>query len=463
MSEPTGLDPQPTVCKVLHPAMPLSGPPEGAGAVWVGSCDVTDLRKAQLGDRWRLGEAQGFQWARLLIREGAAVWGFVSVPIIHDVPGGAEAAFLPVIDPREVARKTEGWSPLPLDAAFTERYQGHVSVIIPTRDRPDHLRICLRSILALQDSDFEVIVVDNGSKGRGTFDVIEELNDSRVRCISEPIAGVSRARNRGALEAAGEILAFTDDDVSVDPLWLAGVRRGFARVAGVGCVTGLVPAGELRTSTQRWFESRVTWGRLLTRKIYRLSDPPTDMPLFPFQVGAYGTGANMAVRRSAYLGIGGMDEVLGAGKLPKGGEDLDLFLRVILAGHALVMEPDALVWHRHRASKKDLDSQVVGYGRGLGALMAKVVTHRETLPLFWRRLPQAARRLRALGAVEESDTGDARMADRPLDARGMKRLAHKEFLCLLTGPLYYFRSKREDSSRAPLLPGSGTHRSHLPR
>jgi len=94
-----------------------------------------------------------------------------------------------------------------------------VSVIVPTHDRPERLQVCLRSLLALHYPRYEVIIVDNAPSTNMTADFIQQLygDVSRVRYLREDRPGISWARNCGIMAARGEILAFTDDDVVVDP------------------------------------------------------------------------------------------------------------------------------------------------------------------------------------------------------------------------------------------------------
>ena len=136
----------------------------------------------------------------------------------------------------------------------------------------------------------------------------------------------------------------------------------------------MVPAGELRTPAQAYFENRVGWSESADVRVFEWSQAPKDVPLFPFEVRHYGTGANFAVDRRVALSIGGFDERLGAGTPASGGEDIDMFFRILRSGRQLVNEPAAIAWHRHRATADDLRAQTRGYGLGLGAWLAKVAS-----------------------------------------------------------------------------------------
>lgn len=87
-----------------------------------------------------------------------------------------------------------------------------VTVVIPTRDRWKLLSRALDGVLAQAEVDFEVVVVDDGSRD-GTPLRVRELGDPRIRCVSHPEPlGVALARNRGIAEARGAWIAFLDDD-----------------------------------------------------------------------------------------------------------------------------------------------------------------------------------------------------------------------------------------------------------
>jgi GT2 family glycosyltransferase len=93
--------------------------------------------------------------------------------------------------------------------------------------------------------------------------------------------------------------------------------------------------------------------------------------LYPFRAGIFGTGANFAVRHTVVTRLGGFDPLLGAGAPGRGGEDLDMFLRLILSGGRICYLPSAFIWHRHRSDTEALGEQIYSYGHGLGAYVAK--------------------------------------------------------------------------------------------
>ena len=91
-----------------------------------------------------------------------------------------------------------------------------VTVVIPTYNRLALLRATVSSVLAQTLTDFELLVVDDGSSD-GTVEYLDGIDDARVRRISLPHTGnVARARNAGAAQATGSILTFLDSD----DLWL---------------------------------------------------------------------------------------------------------------------------------------------------------------------------------------------------------------------------------------------------
>ena len=109
-----------------------------------------------------------------------------------------------------------------------------ISVILCTYNRCQSLTRALESVAASQmpnSLDWEILVVDNNSKDR-TREVMSEFclrHPGRVRYLFEAQQGLSNARNAGIREAHGEIIAFTDDDITVEPTWLQNLTASLAR------------------------------------------------------------------------------------------------------------------------------------------------------------------------------------------------------------------------------------------
>ncbi|MGY1684732.1 glycosyltransferase family 2 protein [Geodermatophilus sp. SYSU D00867] len=236
-----------------------------------------------------------------------------------------------------------------------------VTVAVCTRDRPEDLRRCLTAIAALITPVAEVLVVDNASRGQATRQVAEEF--PFVRYVREPRAGLDWARNRALLEARTTIVAFTDDDAVVHPRWVEGLLRAFAKVPDAVVVTGLVFPLELATPAQVLFEAR-GFGRGYRRRVFRAipGEPPGRQARL---LGDAGTGADMAVLRDPVLALGGFDPALGVGTPTAGGDDMEMFFRVVATGHGLVYEPSAVVLHRHRTTMEGLARQRAGDGAGI--------------------------------------------------------------------------------------------------
>jgi GT2 family glycosyltransferase len=309
-----------------------------------------------------------------------------------------------------------------------------VTVVVCTRDRPGSLVRCLGALAQVTYAPFEVVVVDNAPSTRETLAVVQEQSevDARFRYVRERRPGLSRARNRGLREAHGELVAFTDDDVMVDARWLDGVVQGFARSVSVACVTGLVPSAHLDTAEQRYFDQRVSWAVSCTPRRYDLVAGAGESALYPYTAGQFGTGANFAFRTAALRDLGGFDEALGAGTPAGGGEDLDVFVRTILAGHTIAYEPAAIVWHEHRPELRQLRRQLFNYGVGLAAFATKYLSNRCTARDVLVRLPGGLRHLQGIAA----------RAGRPAELP--RSVLASEVLGLAWGPIAYGLGRRRD-------------------
>ena len=428
-----------------HP-MRSSDAPEWVGAVWVGQLDLSDVTSALAGSSYELSGGSGYRRARFLVREGQTVRGFVTV--------GVEEGKVRVDELRRAVEE------LPAAVPEPEPFRPPISVVISTRDRGRLLREAVDSVLASDYPDFEVVVVDNAGSTSETRDVALGHSDARVRYVREPLAGLAYGRNRGLRVAAHEHVAFIDDDVVVDRHWLTGIARGFSRTSSVGLVCGLVPSGEIRTRTQAWFDQRVTWAEARRPRVYSLSSPPPELPLFPFQVGAYGTGANSAVVRKAFEHVGGFDVTLGSGQPTMGAEDIDLYVRMLAAGYSLSVEPSAITWHRHRSDLPALKAQARGYGTGMGAWITKILCTPSLLRLAVGKVPGAISRMRTIARGGSSNPEDTD-AEFGLPQGYTAALGALEMRSALTGPFRYAQAclgKVRNRWRS----GTGTSGGHRP-
>ncbi|WP_424644308.1 glycosyltransferase family 2 protein [Embleya sp. AB8] len=341
---------------------------------------------------------------------------------------------LPTADPDELVARALARFGTPAAAPEPPRYPAagpRVSVIVATRERPEQLAACLRTLVWQTYPDLELIVVDNAPTTSRTASVVRGGCAGLVRYVCEPRAGLAVAHNRGIAAATGELLAFTDDDVLADPGWVAALVAGFAKPSRPGCVTGLILPAELRTPAQLMLHHHGGYAKGFAPVLYDGRVPPAADPLFPFTAGRFGSGANMAFRADVLRELGGFDPATGVGTPARGGDDLLAFFRTIVRGHRIGYEPGALIWHRHRADPAAVVRQVRGHGTGLGAyLTAAVLREPRMLGALARRLPGGIRyalaRTRAPGRPE---------VPWPASLIGLERRA------LAAGPPAYVRSR----------------------
>ncbi|MCU7552949.1 glycosyltransferase, partial [Chitinophagaceae bacterium LB-8] len=237
-----------------------------------------------------------------------------------------------------------------------------ITVAVCTRNRTTDLALCLDALCGLDYPHLEILVVDNAPSTNDTALLVKNHYPS-VRYICEPRPGLSWARNRAVLEAEGEIIAFTDDDVIVDAGWVKALASVFAESPEVMAVTGLVVPYELETQAQVLFERHGGFGKGFQRKSWSVAGKKMSWRLLG--AGQFGTGANMAFRCCVFKNIGLFNTALGAGTVTHGAEDLEMFFRVLKEGHKLVYEPSAIVRHRHRRDYSSLCAQLTSDGIGL--------------------------------------------------------------------------------------------------
>ena len=217
------------------------------------------------------------------------------------------------------------------------------SIVIPTRDRAEYLRVSLDSLLAQEaDAPFEVIVVDDGS----TDDTPAVAERAGARLIRIPARGPNAARNAGLHEAEAELVLFVDDDIDAPPAWLAAYLAGAERHPDVDAFGGPIRAR---------FEGRAP------RSCGREPAPITTLDLGADDREAeFVWSANMAVRRHAFERVGEFDE-----DLPQFGEEEEWLMRLHAAGRRVVYLAEARLDHRRAEGDAELGTLMRGaYVRG---------------------------------------------------------------------------------------------------
>ena len=245
------------------------------------------------------------------------------------------------------------------------------SIIIPTRKRPDYLAVALASVTPqARAAGAEVIVVDDGA----TAATAAVARDAGARYVAlDEAQGLNSARNAGVVTAAGELLAFIDDDVEVHAGWLAALLGAAAAHPDVDVFTGPIVA-RLEGSAAR----RPTCGR---------EGPPiTHTDLGPADRDATRAwGANMAIRRRAFDAVGRFDPH----RPCWGGDEEEWEQRLLAAGGRIRYVAAAGL--DHRRAPRDAT---------LRALMRTAVLRGREARTFdeqQRRAPALASELRVLG------------------------------------------------------------------
>lgn len=234
-----------------------------------------------------------------------------------------------------------------------------ITVAVCTRDRPEDLALCLDALLQLDYPNLDLLVIDNAPSDNASQTVVARYDG--IRYVREPRPGLDWARNRALREAEGEIIAYTDDDVRVDPSWVTAIAQAFQTHPDVMAVTGLVVPAELETEAQVLFETNGGFGKGFQPRRWEF---PNGKPIHWSHVGTgnIGTGANMAYRRSVFATIGDFDPALDVGTPTQGAGDLEMFFRVLAHGFPVLYEPQAVIFHRHRSSLDALYRQLSNNG-----------------------------------------------------------------------------------------------------
>lgn len=212
-----------------------------------------------------------------------------------------------------------------------------VSVVIVSRGRPDALKRCLIGVEQLQYDPFEVVVV---ADPEGAREARSLPFSSHLKIVEYDEANISAARNLGIVQAAGDVVAFIDDDAVPEPQWLRYLVAPAAQ-SDVAAMGGYV-RGRNGISFQWTARSLDEWGEAHDLTL----DGDQASVLHPPKGRAIKTeGTNMAFRRDVLVELGGFDDAYHYFL-----DETDLNMRLARAGHATAIVPLAEVHHGFEAN-----------------------------------------------------------------------------------------------------------------
>jgi O-antigen biosynthesis protein len=241
----------------------------------------------------------------------------------------------------EVAAQYNGKLPPPLAR------HPRVSVVVCAYNAERTMAACLASLEKLNYPEYEVIVVNDGSKDR-TLAISEGYPYCRI--ISQENKGLSVARNVGSQAATGEIVAYTDSDCVADPDWL-------------NYLVGTMEAKGLAACGGPNFAPPET--ELVPEAVAVSPGAPCHV-LLDDESAEHIAGCNMAFRRDVLLGIGGFDPIFHAA-----GDDVDICWRLQDAGYVIGYSAAAFVWHFRRNTVQAYIGQQKGYGKAEALVYGK--------------------------------------------------------------------------------------------
>lgn len=216
-----------------------------------------------------------------------------------------------------------------------------VSIIIPTKDAPDHLSVVLGGLAATRWDDLEVVIVDNGSRNQEALRVIEDSGAEVLR-IDGPF-NFSRLINAGAAVSAGDVLVLLNDDVEItNPEWL-GPLISLALQSDVGPVGPvlLYPDGRIQhcgIGIHGGAPAHLAHGIELAEAPRSIVERPTGHLAV--------TGACLVIEAKLFHALGGMDALFHTNY-----GDVDLCIRAMERGRPSFVEPRVRLIHHESATR----------------------------------------------------------------------------------------------------------------
>ena len=218
------------------------------------------------------------------------------------------------------------------------------SIIVPVFNRPDEVDELLESLLSQEEKDFEVIIVEDGSKVPCKKVCDKYANRLDLHYYYKDNSGPGQSRNYGAERAKGDYLLILDSDVVLPKGYIRAVSEELNRepadaFGGPDC------AHESFTDTQKAISYSMT--SFFTTGGIRGGKKKLDK--------FYPRSFNMGIRRDVYQELGGFSKM-------RFGEDIDFSIRIFKAGKRCRLFPEAWVWHKRRTDFRKFWKQVYNSG-----------------------------------------------------------------------------------------------------
>ncbi len=217
----------------------------------------------------------------------------------------------------------------------------HISIIIPTHNRAELLSQTLESISQLEipfGKTVELLIIANActDQSEAVCQAAGKNMPFPWRCVAEPQAGASHARNRALAEARGEILAFLDDDVWVEQQWLMGLMEVFETH----------PADVVAGKVTLWWQAVEKPPWLTHRSEHLLSSVDYGQEVRELFTGGEAISANLAIRRCVLKDVSSFRTDLDRqGRTVLAGGDTYFITQALKTGHRMFYAPRAAIRH----------------------------------------------------------------------------------------------------------------------
>lgn len=220
-----------------------------------------------------------------------------------------------------------------------------ISIIIPQFNDKDLLAVCLKSIFQNTYTNFEIIVVDNGSNDQSVEWLREKYHGKILLIANKDNLGYAPANNQGANRAKGEILFFLNNDTRMDKNCLNEIIEIFKKDRK----NGIIVAGQCKIKQINHPNHIQTVGSKLALYFGFLVGFPGNRKIDEGQydkiTDIFPAGAAMIIRKDIFKKLGGFDPDYFVGF-----EDIDLSWRIFLAKKRVVLFPGAIVYHHDKSS-----------------------------------------------------------------------------------------------------------------